>query len=131
MARPRWAAVLAAAACAGLAAACARPSPTPRAPKACIGLANSFVLVASERQRGASAEEQAEVARAHARSEAGLRHWLRVIDLVYRFEDGSPREIGATVLDHCSVDERGRAAVTTLWPGNPNDEAPTASVSAR
>jgi hypothetical protein len=43
------------------------------------------------------------------------QHLLRVVDLVYRRSDASPREIQAIVLDGCVVDEEGRAVVRTSW----------------
>ena len=93
-------------------------------PRACSQIANSFVLVASQRERGATLEAQRAVAREAAKSKAGLAHWFRVIDLVYRYDDASPREIGATVLDHCTVDERGRASIATLWPARAVSSGP-------
>lgn len=98
--------------------------PAVRAPKACSQLAKSFALIAQQRNDGMTRSEQTNLAKRSARSDASLRHWLNVIDLVDRFEDGtSPQEIGMTVLDRCEVDAQGRASVTTIWPAAELDVA--------
>lgn len=89
------------------------------APRPCVELANAFASIAAYRNRGVSREEQVEIARDSAggdESDATFRQWLYMIDLVYRYSDASAEEIGWTVLDHCSLDDAGRATVTTLWP---------------
>jgi len=84
----------------------------------CQKLAYTFYLVAELKERGASRASQERIAHARAaRSDQALDQWLHVLDLVYRYSDGEPYEIGATVLDGCEIGPDGRAAVvTTLWP---------------
>jgi hypothetical protein len=85
---------------------------------ACVTLAKTFFVIAAHKNRGVTREEQLELVHAAAgdRSERTLRHWVHVIDLVYRYSDASAREISFTVLDQCRVDAQGRASVQTLWP---------------
>jgi len=99
----------------GLLACASRPrGPAP----ACVTLARTFYVIAEHRRRGMTRADQ--VALAHeavgSRSPRSFRRWVHMIELVYRFSDASPREVSFTVLDHCRVDARGRAAVETLWP---------------
>ena len=84
----------------------------------CQNLAYTFYLVAEYKERGASRESQERIARKRVgRSAESLDQWLHVVDLVYRYSDGEPYEIGATVLDNCEIGPGGKAAVvTTLWP---------------
>lgn len=86
----------------------------------CRKLAYTFYVVAALEERGMSRAEQEQLARrGTAGAPATRSQWLRVVDLVYRYADGEPYEVAATVLDGCTVDEHGRAAVvTTLWPGS-------------
>jgi hypothetical protein len=98
---------------------CTRPRSAFRdADDPCQKLAYSFYLVAELKSRGATRAGQERIARQRAgRSQASLDRWLHVVDLVYRYSDGEPYEIGATVLDGCEIGPDGRAAVvTTLWP---------------
>jgi hypothetical protein len=91
----------------------------------CQKLAYTFYLVAELKERGVSEADQVRLAWSRADgSEETRDQWLHVVDLVYRFSDGEPYEIGATVLDHCEIGEDGRAAVvTTLWPTRRPDVA--------
>jgi len=85
----------------------------------CVALANAFAAMAESRNRGLTEAEQIEIAIANAPdddSDAMLGQWIRMIDLVYRFDDATPEEIGWTVIDHCEIDLLGRARVSTLWP---------------
>jgi len=84
----------------------------------CQKLAYTFYLVAELKDRGLTEADQVRLADRKARgSEATRAQWLHVVDLVYRFADGEPYEIGATVLDHCELDRDGDAAVvSTIWP---------------
>jgi len=87
----------------------------------CQKLAYTFYLVAELKERGATRGSQERMARSRAAgSAAALDQWLHVVELVYRFSDGDPYEIGATVLDACEIGPGGHAAVvTTLWPTGP------------
>jgi len=100
--------------------ACATPTRSAfrNAQDPCQKLAYTFYLVAEFKERGATRTTQERMARSRAAgSEEALDQWLHVVDLVYRFSDGDPYEIGATVLDGCEIGPGGRAAVvTTLWP---------------
>jgi len=92
---------------------------SPRVPRACARLANAFYRIADQKNHGVTKEAQIEVMHEATRrpgADAMRRHWLHMIDLVYRFSDASAQEIGMTVLDHCAVDGRGQAVVITLWP---------------
>jgi hypothetical protein len=84
----------------------------------CQKLAYTFYLVAEFKQRGTSRAAQERIARKRVgRSPEALDQWLHVVDLVYRYADGAPYEIGATVLDACQIGPGGKAAVvSTLWP---------------
>jgi hypothetical protein len=63
------------------------------------------------------AEARAVPRHTEAVPDEALDQWLHVVALVYRYSDGEPYEIGATVLDACEIGPGGRAAVvTTLWP---------------
>jgi hypothetical protein len=95
---------------------CQRPLRGPD--RTCTELAYAFYVVAEEKDRGTSKEAQIEKARESLRTAdpAALSQMLHIIDLVYRFSDGTPQDIGATVLDNCAIDQNGQAVVRTLWP---------------
>jgi hypothetical protein len=89
---------------------------------ACEGLAYVFFLVAENRDRGRSREEQIERAResvvnpfAAEPRQAG-NDLIHVIDLVYRQPEASASEIESQVRDDCEVDDNGHAVLRTLWP---------------
>jgi hypothetical protein len=96
-----------------------------RAGDPCQSLAYTFYLVAELKDRGLSEADQVRLAWSRAKgSEEKRTQWIQVVDLVYRFADGEPYEIGATVLDHCEIGDEGRAAVVqTLWPTRAPDVA--------
>jgi hypothetical protein len=77
-----------------------------------------FFLVATNRDRGRTREEQIEMVRESVdnpfatRPEATLRSLLGVVDLVYQQGDATADEIRSSVLDACSVDEKGRAILS-------------------
>ena len=101
--------------------ACHAPSTMPAPPPSggsCESLAYVFFLVAENRDRGRTQQEQIEMLRASvdnpfARNpEATLRSLLGVVELVYQRTDASADEIRDSVLHTCSVDERGRAILS-------------------
>lgn len=101
--------------------ACNAPATTPAPPpseNACESLAYVFFLVAENRDRGRTREEQVEMMRASVDNpfakhpEKTLRSLLGVVDLVYQRTDASADEIRDSVLHTCSVDETGRAILS-------------------
>lgn len=108
--------------------ACETPQAPPRTPEvrqsadACEGLAYVFFVVAENRDRGSSREEQVARARQSVVNpfsgeprQAG-NDLLHVIDLVYRNPEASPAEIESHVRDDCELDGQGHAVLRTLWP---------------
>jgi hypothetical protein len=88
-------------------------------PQACQDVAASFFAVATYRDEGLNQEQQIALARERVGvrdSERAFRHWLRIIEIVYRLEDRTPKQIAATVLEGCSLNEHGQAVVKTPWP---------------
>ncbi len=98
-------------------------TPEPRAnADACEGLAYVFFLVAEQRDRGSTREEQLEKTQESLESpftsdpgQTG-RDLRYVIELVYRYPEASAAEIEAKVRDGCRVNEQGQAVLQTLWP---------------
>ncbi len=96
----------------------------------CEGLAYVFFLVAENRDRGSTREEQIEGAREGLgnpfTSQPGQtgRDLRYVIDLVYRYPEASAAEIEARVRDGCRVNERGQAVLETLWPAREGHAGP-------
>ncbi len=101
--------------------ACGAPATTPTPPpgaNACESLAYVFFLVAENRDRGRTREEQVEMMRASVdnpfakQPEETLRSLLGVVDLVYQRTDAGADEIRDSVLQSCSIDETGRAILS-------------------
>jgi hypothetical protein len=86
----------------------------------CEGLAYVFFVVAEQRDRGESREAQIRMAQESVHNrfsedpEQALADLLRVIDAVYRRPGQRAREIEASVLEDCVVNDRGQAVL--LWP---------------
>jgi hypothetical protein len=100
----------------GLTLACFAPAPSAAVSKVapvCRELANAFFIIATYEARGDSKESQLvwlreEYAPNEASSPLGI--FDRALDYVYG-SDESAKEIRASVMDHCVVDEHGRAVL--------------------
>ena len=79
-----------------------------------------FLVVAENRDRGHTREMQVERLRESVDNpfsedpDDALADLLRVVDAVYRRPDQSARQLEASVLDDCVVNDRGQAVL--LWP---------------
>lgn len=111
-----------------LLAACASPGPAPdvaasvrRSGGVCADLAHAFYLVAEKRDRHVPKTTQVQLAQESVQNpyvsdpRRTLQDLLHVIDLVYANPELGAREIEASVLDHCRVNGRGQAVVSTPW----------------
>jgi hypothetical protein len=102
---------------------CASAKPVTPIPPAsgdvCQDLAYVFFLVAEQKQRGLSRDAQIARLREDVRNrfstrpEQTLDQLVQVVELVYETPHADARELEASVLDHCSVDERGHAVLRT------------------
>jgi hypothetical protein len=102
---------------------CASAKPvTPVPPEGggvCQDLAYVFFLVAEQKQRGLSRDAQIARLREDVRNpfstrpEETLGQLEQVVEQVYETPHTSARELEASVLDHCRVDERGQAVLRT------------------
>lgn len=85
----------------------------------CEDLAYVFFLVARQRERGESRDTQLARLRESVqnpfttRPELALRNLAEVVDRVYDSPHRNARELEASVLDDCSVDERGQAVLSS------------------
>jgi hypothetical protein len=84
-----------------------------RTPPVCRELANVFYIIAGYEARGDSKASQLvwlreEYAPDEETSPLGI--FDRALDYVYE-SDAEPKEIRASVMDHCVVDERGQAVL--------------------
>lgn len=105
--------------------ACHAPARTPTPPQggdACDSLAYVFFLIAENKDRGKTREEQIGMVRAGVdnpfatRPDATLQSLLGVVDLVYERPDESADEIRTSVLEACSVNEKGQAVLVRRRP---------------
>jgi len=84
-----------------------------RVPKVCRELANVFFIIAGYEARGdTKASQLVWLREEYSPDEATspLPSFDRALDYVYA-SDAEPKEIRASVMDHCVVDERGQAVL--------------------
>jgi len=101
----------------------ATPTPPARAAadpgEACKDVAASFYAVARYRDEGLNQEQQIALAQKRvgiADRERAFGHWLRIIEIVYRLEGRTPKQIAGSVLESCTVNEQGHAVVKLPSP---------------
>ena len=84
-------------------------------PNACTELATAFHLLASNKDRGSSYEEQVAFVRQDRSSRDSERYLLGILGIVYAHPDRSAEQIRSGVVAACTLDEHGRAHLPAAW----------------